>query len=37
MYIGMYILAPTRRAVEGSLNPIRKTSSLGPAVMLDVA
>src|SRR4051794_4135229 len=27
----------TRRAVEGSLNPIRKTSILGSAVMLDVA
>jgi predicted nucleotidyltransferase len=27
----------TRRAVEGSLNPIRKTSILSSAVMLDVA
>ncbi len=27
----------TRRAVEGSLNPIRKTSILNSAVMLDVA
>jgi len=27
----------TRRAVEGSLNPIRKTSILSAAVMLDVA
>lgn len=27
----------TRRAVEGSLNPIRKSSILGSAVMLDVA
>ena len=27
----------TRRAVEGSLNPIRKTSILASAVMLDVA
>jgi predicted nucleotidyltransferase len=27
----------TRRAVEGSLNPIRKTSILSSAVILDVA
>src|SRR5216684_5595518 len=27
----------TRRAVEGSLNPIRRTSILNSAVMLDVA
>jgi hypothetical protein len=37
MYIGMYILAPTRRAGEGSVNLIHKTSILSSAVVLDVA